>query len=1019
MRLMVITHSYLPERTPPQRRWQHLVAAFRRAGWEVDIVAPAPDPLHAPAASADTTGSEHLPSADRSSSAGPSGERILRTPAVPGLQSTRRGRFLSNAIHAVAAVPVSLRAARPDLLIVTVPALPTAVTGLVLTALRRTPLIVEMRDAWPDLAREAGVGPGPLGLVMERIVTRSQMSADLVVTVTHGFAARLRERGVRRVEVVGNGVDLSEIDPVPPRERTPGELHVLYLGNHGESQALETVIRAAALVQDAPEQIVVRLVGSGTQKAALTELNEQLGSPVQMLDPVHGDELRSQYAWSDTCVVTLRPDWPSFAWTVPSKTYDLLAIGRHITGVVTGEAADILRQTTADLVDPTPEALADLWRRLARRPELTASGAGRAWVQENADLRGLGDDYVTLAEQLVGEGARASRRGRWGHAVHTVRLMADTVREHLDADPVELALQISRRLPGGLRGGIGRTGARWLRRVAPGLSALGLAMSGQSQELRERAQSALDRGESPRRLLRYADVLIADGQQDPAQSILDHPAGPGASTPGAALVRSRAASSRGAMDEAVEALPSRGRAGRLRERLRSERSSYQGRRPVVEPVPGYRPEPGRVLHVLTNSLPHSGSGYAQRSHSTLTALRDQGWDVSGVTRLGWPVITGVLTAAPLDRIDGIEYRRLLPGGMRGGLSERLQQHADLLRAHCLALRPQILHTTTEWTNAVVTRAVAEALDIPWVYEVRGQRADTWAALRGPEVLTSERYRLFTEREIEAARSADAVITLAQGMRETLVRGGVDPRRLAVCPNAVGGAFLEEPPAQAQARRAVGLDLSGEYVGTVSSLVPYEGLDTLVRSVALLAPDRPDLKLLLVGDGTALPSLETLAERLGIRDRLVVTGRVDRSRVRGYHASLDVFVVPRRDTSVTRSVTPMKSVEASATGRPVVASDLPALAELVQHGRTGLLVPADDPQALAETLRGLLDDAECRESLGSAGRTWAVTERTWAANAQRVDGLYRSVLEARGAVDPRGQQDRIDADVSTPSWTRPS
>lgn len=997
MRLVLITHSYLPERTPPQRRWQHLVAAFRRAGWEVDVVAPTPDPAHLPSRSS-TVGVEGDRQA-RPSSVGPSGERIIRTPLLPGLQSTRRGRFLANAVHAIAAVPVSMALPRPDLMVVTIPALPTVVSGLVLRALRRTPMIVEMRDAWPDLAREAGVGPGPLGLVMERLVTRAQTSADLVVTVTRGFAERLRERGIHPVEVVGNGVDLNEVTPVPPRDREPGELHVLYLGNHGESQALETVIQAAALLVDAPEDIVVRLVGSGTRKEALAELNERLGSPVQMLDPVHGEGLQAQYAWSDTCVISLRPDWPSFAWTVPSKTYDLLAVGRHITGIVTGEAAEILQQTEADLVDPSPEALAALWRRLAQQQQVTTAGTGRAWVEQHADLSLLGDRFVDLAGAAAERADRSPVPAATGGTVGlldrlrqggtNLRLMAATVREHLDRDPVELGLQISRRMPSGVRARAGRLGARWLRGVSPGLSSLGLAMSGQSEELMRRAQTALQDGASSRTLISMADVLVADGQVAEAEAVLSRVPD---STPGAAQVRSRALAFRGDMSAAIQALPTGPRMDRLRSRLQSEHSGYLGQRPQLTAVPHYRPVPGRVLHVLTSSLPHTGAGYAQRTHSTLLALRDLGWDVSGVTRLGWPVQTGVLTAGPRDRVDGIEYRRLLPARLQEGFGPRLQQHAELLLQICLDERPQILHTTTEWTNAVVTRAVAEALGIPWVYEVRGQRADTWASLRGEEALSSERYRLFTEREAEAARSADAVITLAQSMRRTLLEAGVSPERLVVCPNAVGGAFLEEPLPQRAARESVGLDPECHYVGTVSSIVPYEGLDTLVDAVAVLAPGRPDLRLLIVGDGTALPSIQARAQQLGIDDRLIVTGRVDRSLARAYHSALDVFVVPRRDTSVTRAVTPMKSVESSATGRPVVASDLPALAELVHHERTGLLVPPEDPAALAQALEGLLEDRARRERLGHAGRQWAVSERTWAANAERIGELYRTLLE---------------------------
>lgn len=394
MRVQLITHSYLPERTPPQRRWAAFVEAFRAEGWDVDIVVPPADPGHVPGARP-TGGEVHR--------RGPWGERIHRTLRWPALRGTREGRFLGHIVHAVAAIPVGLRAQRPDVIVITVPALPTVVAGWTLSRLRRVPLIIEMRDAWPDLARESGVSTGMLSRVMEALVTGTQRTADLVVTVTEGFAERLRERGLDRVEVVGNGVPLADIPLLPTRTRAPGQLNVLYLGNHGESQGLETVIRAAGLVHGGPEGIVVRFVGSGTRHAALAELNASLGSPVQMLPPAHGADLQEQYAWADTCLVTLRPDWPSFEWTVPSKTYELLAVGRHVTGIVTGEAARILESSgAATLVAASPQALVEVWRLLAKEPDATnVDGHGREWVRRHADLPQLGRRFVERARDTV------------------------------------------------------------------------------------------------------------------------------------------------------------------------------------------------------------------------------------------------------------------------------------------------------------------------------------------------------------------------------------------------------------------------------------------------------------------------------------------------------------------------------------------------------------------------------------------------------------------------------------------
>jgi glycosyltransferase involved in cell wall biosynthesis len=225
------------------------------------------------------------------------------------------------------------------------------------------------------------------------------------------------------------------------------------------------------------------------------------------------------------------------------------------------------------------------------------------------------------------------------------------------------------------------------------------------------------------------------------------------------------------------------------------------------------------------------------------------------------------------------------------------------------------------------------------------------------------------------------------MRGALTAQGVLAERLFVCPNAVAPAFLAEPATRQEARAHLGLDPEDILVGTVSSVVDYEGLDLLVRAMARLAPRYPRLRLRIVGDGVSLPGLRSLAGQLGIADRCQFTGRVPRSEARWNHAALDAFVVPRRDLPVTRSVTPMKSVEASASARPVVAADLPALAELVQDGVTGRLVAPDDVDALAAVLAELVDDPELRTRLGQAGRRWALSTRTWEQNAATYTRLY--------------------------------
>ncbi|WP_024367326.1 glycosyltransferase family 4 protein [Arthrobacter sp. TB 26] len=397
VRVTLLAHSYWPENSPPQRRWTALLREFCAVGWEFDVVTPV---AHFP------VGRRELPPelAGRAfrSQKGQFTELIRRVPYLPHGNS-HLARLLDQCFSAALSVPLGLLTRRPDVVIATAPSLPILAAGYALARLRGVPLIVEMRDAWPDLARDSRMVRGRVKSVVEMAVEFVQQHADMVVTVTEGFAETLRSRGLKNVATVSNGLHVDTIPPLDPPEPERDVFEALYLGNHGESQRLDVAIRASALVGEAMH---LHLVGHGTQRPALEKLAAELGAPVTFHPPLHGQDVMERYASADTCIVSLRDDWKSFETTIPSKTYEVLAIGRHVTAIVKGEAARIIEEAEAgDIVPSTPEAVAALWRQLAAdRPRLVRNGDSRQWVQDNADYGHLAARYMAIVASLLEEG---------------------------------------------------------------------------------------------------------------------------------------------------------------------------------------------------------------------------------------------------------------------------------------------------------------------------------------------------------------------------------------------------------------------------------------------------------------------------------------------------------------------------------------------------------------------------------------------------------------------------------------
>ncbi|WP_240779190.1 glycosyltransferase family 4 protein [Nonomuraea zeae] len=402
---------------------------------------------------------------------------------------------------------------------------------------------------------------------------------------------------------------------------------------------------------------------------------------------------------------------------------------------------------------------------------------------------------------------------------------------------------------------------------------------------------------------------------------------------------------------------------------------------------------GRVLHLVTNALPYTQAGYTVRTHRIVSSQKAAGLDPHVATSWGWPMLQGHADAPPFEEIDGIPYYRLLPDGhgempfeMRG----RMIKGADAVTKLVTQLKPQVLHAATDHRNGSVAHAVRDRTGTPFVYEVRGFLEETWAS-RDPARVGSQRHLLQREREAFLMNEADAVVTLAETMATEIVERGVPRERIHLAPNAVDDALLTAHYDGAAFRDAYGIAPGEIVVGSVSSIVAYEGFATLLRAAALLRDQSAPVRVLIVGDGAERENLLEIVEELGLTDA-ILPGRVGPDEALQAQDAIDIFVCPREDLRVCRLVTPLKPVEAMALGKPVVLSDLPALSELVGSDGAGLLVPAGDPAELAEALAGLKEDPARRSEMGEAGRAEVAAKRTWSRVAETYQALYRSLAE---------------------------
>ena len=185
------------------------------------------------------------------------------------------------------------------------------------------------------------------------------------------------------------------------------------------------------------------------------------------------------------------------------------------------------------------------------------------------------------------------------------------------------------------------------------------------------------------------------------------------------------------------------------------------------------------------------------------------------------------------------------------------------------------------------------------------------------------------------------------------------------------------------------------IGFVGSLKPWHGLETLMKAFQRLVQESPDYRLLIVGDGPRRSWIEDYARENGLSHLVEITGGVEKTSIPGLLERMDVATAPYPALD-DFYFSPLKLFEYMAAGRAIVASRIGQIAEVMRHGRTGLLVKPDSVDELTESIRLLRADLNLRQRLGLAARREAFQHHGW---ESRVRSVLETVSTAASASGP--------------------
>jgi glycosyltransferase involved in cell wall biosynthesis len=408
----------------------------------------------------------------------------------------------------------------------------------------------------------------------------------------------------------------------------------------------------------------------------------------------------------------------------------------------------------------------------------------------------------------------------------------------------------------------------------------------------------------------------------------------------------------------------------------------------------------RVLHVLNYGWPYI-DGYTVRSMGLITAQREH---LDGID----PVVAVSPfepLASAMDRdftLDGwgpdaqlhatTHGERDLPRSWERpslGLAPRTTRvfRAEL-KSIVRRLQPDLIHAHHPHYVGQVALGVAQAFDVPAVYELRCFNGDYDLARSSSYFTARGQAQNFWERR--TCRRADTVVTISSPLAERISEAGARKKHVFIVQNSVNTDIFSDDRGGGRGEEQE----SSLHIGYATSFSHIENLDLIVRAAAL-ANERHNVDVTIAGKGKEWTRIRRLVRENGMEDVISLPGFIPFGRMPSFYRNLDVFVVPRSSTQVSRDTTPLKPLEALACGAPLLASNLPALRELLGGG-TDVRFFEPTPSELASHLTQIAEE-------GWNPPIRPMVERRWSQEVERYRKVYATARRQhqRGARSQKG------------------
>jgi colanic acid biosynthesis glycosyl transferase WcaI len=414
MKILYVSQYFPPEMGAPAARAAELSRHWAAAGHEVAVLTGFPNHPTGVVPPEYRSKFRRLVSYEKAD-----GVNIVRTWLLPFPNRKAHERMLNYSSFCVSAASTGLFLSRPDVVIATSPQLLVPLAGWWLARCKRVPFVFEVRDLWPESLAAVGMGKtnSPLHRSLAKIAGFLYRRSNRIVVVTPAFEDYLVEHWRvprEKISVIENGVETKLFAPEPSIEaagilrrelRAEGKFVVSYIGTMGMAHGLETIIAAAAQLQESNPEIIFLMIGEGADKDRIATLARERGlNNLRFVDQQPRERIPAYICASDACLVLLKKT-DLFKTVIPTKMLEFMSCARPVILGVEGQAREILEEARAGLaIEPeNAEALVNAIRYLAANPEQARELGrnGREHIVRKFSRHQTAGKYIRTLEDLL------------------------------------------------------------------------------------------------------------------------------------------------------------------------------------------------------------------------------------------------------------------------------------------------------------------------------------------------------------------------------------------------------------------------------------------------------------------------------------------------------------------------------------------------------------------------------------------------------------------------------------------